>query len=313
MSATDSPLSRPYERLAQPVDADRGLRGHLHAARGLTIVQVALPTIQRHLGAHSPTCNGSSTRTRSAWLRHPHLGSISDRFGRKHVFIAGLAVSRRPHCSAVSPNRSPCSSGRAPFKASRRSDVRDRSRPHRPGFPGSGAWQGDRGVGATVGGAVAIGPLVGGLLTSGIGWRWIFHRQRAYWRRGDLALLDKDAQPEGPGATRLDGFGLVSFSAGMFLLELGLIPGNSLGWSSGPIVAMFCGSVSAFVAFVFIELHQNRPMFDLSLFRKPSFSGVSLGTFAVGGGMFALMPYLTCICRTTSVTLRSAAGCASCR
>jgi len=79
----------------------------------------------------------------------------------------------------------------------------------------------------------------------------------------------------------------------MFLLELGLIRGNSLGWSSGPIVAMFCGSVSAFVAFVFIELHQNRPMFDLSLFRKPSFSGVSLGTFAVGGGMFALMPYLT--------------------
>jgi len=96
-----------------------------------------------------------------------------------------------------------------------------------------------------------------------------------------------------PGATRLDGLGLVSFSAGMFLLELGLIRGNALGWSSGPIVAMLCGSAAAFLAFVVVELHQTRPMFDLSLFRKPGFSGVSLGTFAVGGGMFALLPYLT--------------------
>jgi predicted MFS family arabinose efflux permease len=56
---------------------------------------------------------------------------------------------------------------------------------------------------------------------------------------------------------------------------------------------MFCGSAAAFLAFIFIELHQTRPMFDLSLFRKPGFSGVSLGTFALGGGMFALIPYLT--------------------
>jgi hypothetical protein len=56
---------------------------------------------------------------------------------------------------------------------------------------------------------------------------------------------------------------------------------------------MFCGSLVAFVAFVVGEHRQSRPMFDLSLFRKPGFSGVSLGTFAVGGGMFALIPFLT--------------------
>ena len=56
---------------------------------------------------------------------------------------------------------------------------------------------------------------------------------------------------------------------------------------------MFAGSAVAFVAFVVVELRQSRSMFDLSLFRKPSFTGVSLGTFAVGAGMFALIPYLT--------------------
>jgi predicted MFS family arabinose efflux permease len=140
---------------------------------------------------------------------------------------------------------------------------------------------------------VAIGPLVGGVLTSGVGWRWIFFVNVpigvvAIWLSSTKMRNQKD-----PGATHLDGLGLVSFAAGMFLLELGLIRGNALGWSSGPIVAMFCGSAAAFLVFVFVELHQNRPMFDLSLFRKPSFNGVSLGTFAVGGGMFALIPFLT--------------------
>jgi hypothetical protein len=96
-----------------------------------------------------------------------------------------------------------------------------------------------------------------------------------------------------PDATRLDGLGLVTFAAAMFLLEFGLIRGNDLGWTSGAIEAMFAGSAAAFIAFVVVELFQTRPMFDLSLFRKPSFGGVSVATFAIGGGMFALLPFLT--------------------
>jgi EmrB/QacA subfamily drug resistance transporter len=261
----------------------------------VTIVQVALPTIQRRLGA---------SFTDLQWVIDAYAlslaaliltwGSISDRFGRKRVFIAGLAVFTASSllCGlAQSINMLIWSralqgiGGAAMFATGLALIAQDFQGPARG--KAIAAW------GATVGGAVAIGPLVGGVLTSGVGWRWIFIVNVpvgvvAIWLSSTKMRNQKD-----PGATRLDGLGLVSFSAAMFLLELGLIRGNSLGWSSGPIVAMFCGSAAAFLAFVLIELHQTRPMFDLSLFRKPGFSGVSLGTFAVGGGMFAILPYLT--------------------
>ena len=261
----------------------------------VTIVQVALPTIQRHLGA---------SFTDLQWVIDAYAlslaaliltwGSISDRFGRKRVFIAGLAVFTASSllCGlAQSINMLIWSralqgvGGAAMFATGLALIAQDFQGPARG--KAIAAW------GATVGGAVAIGPLVGGVLTSGVGWRWIFIVNVpigvvAIWFSSTKMRNQMD-----PGARRLDGLGLISFSAAMFLLELGLIRGNSLGWSSGPIVAMFCGSAAAFLAFIFIELHQTRPMFDLSLFRKPGFSGVSLGTFALGGGMFALIPYLT--------------------
>jgi EmrB/QacA subfamily drug resistance transporter len=261
----------------------------------VTIVQVALPTIQRHLGA---------SFTDLQWVIDAYAlslaaliltwGSVSDRFGRKRVFIAGLAVFTGSSllCGlAQSINMLIWSralqgvGGAAMFATGLALIAQDFQGPARG--KAIAAW------GATVGGAVAIGPLVGGVLTSGVGWRWIFIVNVpigvvAIWLSWTKMRNQKD-----PGATHLDGLGLATFSAGMFLLELGLIRGNALGWTSGPILAMFSGSVAAFLTFVLVELHQTRPMFDLSLFRKPGFSGVSIGTFAVGGGMFAILPYLT--------------------
>jgi EmrB/QacA subfamily drug resistance transporter len=296
MTAADSPIVPP------PVSASRNRWTLIAVCAGtfmllvdVTIVQVALPTIQRHLGASFSDLQ---------WVIDAYAlslaaliltwGSSSDRFGRKRVFIAGLAVFTASSllCGlAQSINMLIWSralqgvGGAAMFATGLALIAQDFQGPARG--KAIAAW------GATVGGAVAIGPLVGGVLTSGVGWRWIFIVNvpigiLSIWLSSTKMRNQKD-----PGATRLDGLGLVSFSAAMFLLELGLIRGNSLGWSSGPIAAMFCGSAAAFLALVLIELHQTRPMFDLSLFRKPGFSGVALGTFAVGGGMFALLPYLT--------------------
>jgi len=261
----------------------------------VTIVQVALPTIQRRLHA---------SFTDLQWLIDAYAltlatliltwGSISDRFGRKRVFVAGLAVFTASSmlCGLAESISMLIWSralqgigGAAMFATGLALIAQDFQGPARG--KAIAAWA------ATVGGAVAVGPLVGGVLTSGVGWRWIFFVNVpigvvAIWLSSTKMRNQKD-----PGATRLDSLGLVSFAAAMFLLELGLIRGNSLGWSSGPIVAMFAGSVVALIAFVFVELRQTRPMFDLSLLRKPGFIGVSVGTFAIGGGMFALLPYLT--------------------
>jgi EmrB/QacA subfamily drug resistance transporter len=261
----------------------------------VTIVQVALPTIQRHLGA---------SFTDLQWVIDAYAlalaalilmwGSISDHLGRKRVFIAGLVVFT---ASSLLCGLAQSTSmliwaralqgvgGAAMFATGLALIAQD--------FQGSARGKAIAAWAATVGGAVAVGPLVGGALTSGVGWRWIFIVNVpigvvAIWLSATKMRNQKD-----PGAIRLDGLGLVSFAAAMFLLELGLIRGNSLGWSSGPIVAMFAGSAAALIAFVIIELRQTRPMFDLSLFRKPGFIGVSVGTFAIGGGMFALLPYLT--------------------
>jgi EmrB/QacA subfamily drug resistance transporter len=261
----------------------------------VTIVQVALPTIQRHLHA---------SFTDLQWVIDAYAlalaaliltwGTISDLFGRKRIFIVGLTVFTVSSllCGlAQSINILIWSralqgvGGAAMFATGLALIAQDFQGPARG--KAIAAWA------ATVGGAVAVGPLVGGALTSGVGWRWIFIVNVpigvvAIWLSATKMRNQKD-----PGATRLDALGLVSFAAAMFLLEFGLIRGNSLGWTSGSIVAMFAGSAVAFVAFVLIELRQTRPMFDLSLFRKPGFVGVSIGTFALGGGMFAMFPFLT--------------------
>src|SRR5579863_43409 len=296
MSTTESPAA------SSPTDAARNRWTLIAICAGtfmllvdVTIVQVALPTIQRHLGA---------SFTDLQWVIDAYAlslaaliltwGSISDRFGRKRVFIAGLTVFTASSllCGVAQSITMLIWSralqgvgGAAMFATGLALIAQDFQGPARG--KAIAAW------GATVGGAVAIGPLVGGLLTSGVGWRWIFIVNVPIGAAAIWLSLSKMRNQKDPGATRLDVFGLVSFSAAMFLLELGLIRGNSLGWSSSSIVAMFCGSAAAFIAFIVFELRQSRPMFDLSLFRKPGFSGVSLGTFAIGGGMFALMPYIT--------------------
>ncbi len=261
----------------------------------VTIVQVALPTIQHHLNA---------SFTDLQWVIDAYAltlatliltwGSISDLLGRKRVFIAGLAVFTVSSllCGlAQSINMLIWSralqgvGGAALFATGLALIAQDFQGPARG--KAIAAW------GATVGGAAAVGPIAGGALTSGIGWRWIFIVNVPIGVVAIWISLTKMRNQKDPGATRLDGLGLVSFAAAMFLLEFGLIRGNALGWTSETIVAMFVGSAAAFIAFVLVEVLQTRPMFDLSLFRKPSFSGVSVATFAIGGGMFALLLYIT--------------------
>jgi EmrB/QacA subfamily drug resistance transporter len=261
----------------------------------VTIVQVALPTIQHHLNA---------SFTDLQWVIDAYAltlatliltwGSIADLLGRKRVFIAGLAVFTvssllcglaQSITMLIWSRALQGVGGAAMFATSLALIAQDFQGPARG--KAIAAW------GATVGGAAAVGPILGGALTSGIGWRWIFFVNVPVGVVAIWISWTKMRNQADPDATRLDGLGLVTFAAAMFLLEFGLIRGNTLGWTSATIVAMFVGAAAALVAFVLVELFQSRPMFDFSLFRKPSFGAVSVATFAIGGGMFALLPFLT--------------------
>jgi predicted MFS family arabinose efflux permease len=87
--------------------------------------------------------------------------------------------------------------------------------------------------------------------------------------------------------------GLVTWSAALFLLILGLIRGNPEGWGSTQIVAALAGSVVLLLVFLTIEHRSSHPMLDLTLFRKPAFNGVSAVAFGLSASMFAMFLYLT--------------------
>ena len=261
----------------------------------VTIVQVALPSMQRSLHA---------TFSDLQWVISAYAlslaaliltaGSMADRFGRKQVFLGGVVIFTLASLMCGLSNTATMLiafravqgiGGAAMFATSLALIGQEFSGRERG--TAIAAW------GATVGGAVAIGPLIGGALTSAFGWQWIFYVNVPVGAITLLIAVPKMVNIGDPGAKRLDLAGLATFSGALFLLELGLIRGEADGWSSPLIVSILASSVALFALFIVAELHQKRPMFDLSLFRKPAFTGVSIATFGLGAGMFAIFPYLT--------------------
>ena len=260
----------------------------------ITIVQVALPTMQRSLHA---TFNDLQWVVSAYALSLAALilsqGTLADRFGRKRIFMAGVGVftlaslacglARTP-TELIAGRAVQGVGGAAMFATALALIGQD--------FEGSQRATAIAVWGATVGGAVAIGPLVGGALTSALGWQWIFYVNVPV---GVLTLVIalRMVNRADPHATSLDWGGLCTLSGGLFLLVLGLTRGNDDGWSSRTIVSSLAGAGLLLVVFVLVERRHERPMFDLSLFRKPAFTGVSVATFCIGAGMFAMLTYLT--------------------
>jgi EmrB/QacA subfamily drug resistance transporter len=137
--------------------------------------------------------------------------------------------------------------------------------------------------------ALAIGPLLGGVLTDKINWSWIFYINIPVGIFGFLAariFIDetKDTSQE----QRLDLPGLVTSAIGAFALTYGLIETNDHAWTSTRVLSLFAIAVVAFAAFVILELWQRIPMLDLSLFRNPTFVGANTTMLIVGLAMFGI-------------------------
>jgi EmrB/QacA subfamily drug resistance transporter len=261
----------------------------------VTIVNVALPAIERDLDASFSdlqwVVDAYALTLASALLIG---GSIADIVGRRKVFMIGVAVF-----SAASLL---CGLSTTPLMLNLARGLQ--------GVGGAlmfatslallaSAYQGrDRGTaigiwGATIGGAVAIGPLLGGVLTEAIGWEAIFFVNVPVGV-GVIALTLRNVpESRNPQGGAIDYPGLVTFSASLFLLVFSLIRGNTEGWGSTMIVSMLVASVVLMAAFLVVESRSKDPMLELSLFRKPAFDGASIAAFVLSAAMFSMFLYLT--------------------
>ncbi len=261
----------------------------------ITVVNVALPDIQRDLGASLSSLQwvvDAYSLTLAAFLLT--AGSLGDRLGRRRVFSLGFGIFTFASflCGiAGDPTLLNLArglqgvGGAAMFATSLALIAQEFHGPDRA--TAFGVW------GATIGGAVAIGPLVGGLITENFGWEWIFFVNIpigvvaiALVERRLANVAAQDPEP-------IDIPGLVTFSLSLFLLIFGLIRGNPEGWGSPLILACLIGAAALLAAFVLIEHRSLHPMLDLTLFGKPAFNGVSAVAFCLSAGMFALFLYLT--------------------
>ena len=118
--------------------------------------------------------------------------------------------------------------------------------------------------GATIGGAVAIGPLVGGVITEHLGWEWIFFVNVPIGIAAIVLTERKIANVAAQDPEPIDVPGLVTFSLALFLLIFGLIRGNPEGWGSPLILACLIGAAALLLAFVAIERRSDHPMLDLT-------------------------------------------------
>jgi EmrB/QacA subfamily drug resistance transporter len=260
----------------------------------ITIVNVALPDIQRDLGA---------TLSDLQWVIDAYAltlaalqltaGSLADRYGRKRLFAIGTLVftigslfcGLAPTTVFLSVARAGQGVGGAIMFATALALL-------------SGAFSGkERGTafaffGATTGVAVAVGPVLGGILTSGLSWHWIFWVNIPICVVALAVTLTRVEESRNPHAGRTDWIGFVTFSAGLGLLVLGLIRGGADGWGNTLVVTSFVASAVLLVAFVVSQLLQKAPMFDLGLLRNPTFVGGLIAALGVSASIFSVLTYL---------------------
>jgi EmrB/QacA subfamily drug resistance transporter len=261
----------------------------------ITVVNVALPDIQSNLHASLSSLQwvvDAYSLTLAAFLLT--AGSLADRIGRRRVFTFGFAIfTIASFLCGISPNatllnlaRALQGVGGAAMFATSLALIAQEFQGRERGTA-IGAW------GATIGGAVAVGPLIGGALTQGFGWEWIFFVNVPIGVAAIALTTTKLANLTAPDPSPIDWPGLATFSLGLFGLIFGLIRGNAEGWTSPQILGSLIVAGALLVAFVGVELRTRNAMLDLSLFRKPAFAGVSLVAFALSAGMFAMFLYIT--------------------
>jgi EmrB/QacA subfamily drug resistance transporter len=259
-----------------------------------TVVNVALPAIQKDLGIGVSELEWTVTAyalTFAVLLLSG--GKLGDMYGRRRIFMIGLVVftvsSLVCGLSSSAPEligaRAVQGVGSALMMPATLSIITATFAAAERGMA-IGIWAGVSAM------ALAIGPLLGGVITEHISWNWIFFVNVPIGILAVIAAIvvvpeSRDMSHE----QRLDLPGLVTSGIGLLALVYALIEAHRLGWTSATIIALFALAAVALTAFVFLELHQRLPMLDLSLFKNGTFTGANLVAILVTLAMFGIFVF----------------------
>jgi EmrB/QacA subfamily drug resistance transporter len=261
----------------------------------VTIIVVALPSIRSSLHTTFSdvqwTVDAYSLSLASLLLP---TGSLADILGRRRVFALGLAVFTIGSllCGIAQSGlmlilcRAAQGIGGATVFATSLALLAQTFHGRDRGFA-FGIW------GAVAGVATALGPLLGGLLTTDLSWRWIFFVNLPVGIVAILITLTRVQEGRPPHARRIDVAGFIVLTLGLFALVFGLIESSRKGWGSAEVIGAFVVAAVMLAGFPFVERAVKEPMFDFRLFRKPTFSGGAIAAFGMNGSLFAVLLYIT--------------------
>src|SRR5438046_747207 len=259
-----------------------------------TVVNVALPAIKADLGISTAelewTVAAYALTFASLLLTG---GKLGDLLGRRLIFTLGLVIftlsSLACGLSSTAPEligaRAVQGVGAALMMPATLSIISATFAARERGMA-IGIWAGVSAM------ALAIVPLLGGIITEHISWNWIFFVNVPIGVLAVLAAIfvvpeSKDTSRE----QRLDLPGLATSGIGLLALVYALIEANQYGWTSARIVGLFVVAAVALTAFVLLELHQRLPMLDLSLFRNGTFAGANIVAILVTMAMFGIFVF----------------------
>ncbi len=260
----------------------------------ITIVNVALPDIQRELDASLSDLQwviDAYALSLAALLLT--AGSLADLYGRKRVFMIGtllftvgsIACGAAGSIGVLTASRAFQGIGGAAMFATALALL-------------ASAFRGkDRGTafgvfGAVTGVAVALGPVLGGVLTSGLSWRWIFFVNVPLCLVALGVTWAKVGESKDPRAGRPDWIGFVVFTVALGALVYGLIEAGQTSWGDPLVLACLAVAAVGLVVFAISQRVQASPMFDLALLRKPTFVGGLVAAFGVSASIFSLLTFL---------------------
>lgn len=260
-----------------------------------TVVNVALPAIQRDLEATLSQLQWIVTGYALAFAAFMLIGGkVADAYGRRRIFVLGIVVftvaslvcGLAPSSSALIAARVVQGVGAALMSPATLSIIAATFPPAERGAA-VGIWAGVSAL------ALAIGPLVGGLLTEHLSWHWIFFVNVPVGVVGVLASYTLVDESRDETHERLDLPGLATSGLGLFALTYALIEANTYGWLSTRILGSFALAAVALSAFVVLERLQRAPMLPLDLFRNRTYTGANTVTLLAALAMFGVFFFMS--------------------